>query len=47
MISQKQIDVLKKEEGVEWVTALRTETLRKMIEDKRGAPSSSLTTTSI
>jgi len=38
MISQKQIDVLKKEEGVEWVTALRTETLRKMIEDRSIRP---------
>ncbi len=38
MISQKQIDVLKEEEGVEWVTALRTETLRKMIEDRSIRP---------
>lgn len=38
MISQKQIDVLKEEKGVDWVTALRTATLKKLVEDRSIRP---------
>jgi len=38
MISQKQIDALKDEDGIDWVTALRTGALVKLIEDKSIQP---------
>ena len=33
MITQTQIDVLKKLEGIDWITALKTEGLRRLMED--------------
>jgi len=33
MISQKQIDELKKKEDIDWITALRSVTIRKLIDD--------------
>ena len=32
MISQKQIDALKQREGIEWITALRTGAIRKLVD---------------
>jgi len=38
MISQKQIDGLKEEDGIDWVTALRSGALAKLIEDNSIQP---------
>jgi hypothetical protein len=34
MISQKQVDALRKEEDVRWITALRPAAIRRLVEDK-------------
>jgi len=34
MITQKQIDVLATQEGMEWITALRPEAIRQLLEDR-------------
>jgi hypothetical protein len=33
MISQKQIDEIKKKEGIDWITALKSVTIRKLVDD--------------
>jgi len=38
MICQKQINVLRAEGGIDWITALRTETLKRLVEDKSIQP---------
>ncbi|MBM4356221.1 MAG: IS1634 family transposase, partial [Deltaproteobacteria bacterium] len=38
MITQKQIDVLKSEDGIDWVTALRTEAIKRLVEDRSIQP---------
>lgn len=34
MITQKQVDVLQQQQGVEWITALRPDAIRQLLDDK-------------